>query len=123
MPIVRKQYKVIHKRSDSKGNFFIVEQEPLYGNWKLYVHLTGEDRRRFIGEIDKDNRVMLVRRDKSKHYHFQMRAYGFNYRIINDIADLQSILLEERDGASVAYYLIPVSFIKTSGVVKEFMKS
>lgn len=123
MPVVRKEFKTIHKRSDNKGNFFIVEEEPEYGNWKVYVHLSGEKNRRLIGEIDTENRMMFVRRKKERHFHFKMMSYGFNYVAIQDIVNLQNILMLETIGDRKTYYKIPIKFIKEHGVVKNFSKS
>lgn len=123
MPVVRKQFKTIHKRSDNKGSFFIVEEEPEYGNWKVYVHLCGEKNRRLIGEIDTENLTMFVRRKKERHFHHKMMAYGFNYVAIQDIGNLRNILMLEEIGDRKTYYIIPVKFIKEHGVVKNFSKS
>lgn len=123
MPVVRKEFKIIHKRSDREGNFFIVEEEPEYGNWKVYVHLKGEKNRRLIGEVDTQNRMMFVRRKKERHFHHKMNAYGFNYTAIKDIVNLQNILMLEQVGDRKTYYKIPVKFIKDNGVVKNFSKS
>jgi hypothetical protein len=123
MPAIRNEWKVISKRSDRNGNFFIVEEEPQYHNWKVSIHLAGEKRARLIGEIDTENLTMLVKRDKSRHFLREMLAYGFNYTVINDIVDLRNILMLETDGERKTYYLIPVKFIKENGKVKEFNKT
>lgn len=123
MPIIRNEPKVIHKTSDNFGNFFIVEREPKYGNWKIYVHLKTEKYRRMIGEVDTENFLMFVIRDKSQHLHREMKAYGFNYKAIDTIANLKHILIREEDGDIRNFYLIPIAFIKQSSVIKNFSKS
>jgi len=107
-------------RTDPKGNKFIIEQEPKYGNWKVYEHLAGEEYRRLIGEVDTANRVMFVKRDKSRHYHYMMKAYGFNYIVIKDIEDLKYILLMEKDGDHRTYYMLPIEFIRQHANIKQF---
>lgn len=113
----------MHQRSDSRGNQFIVKIEPRYGNWKVYEHLYGEEYPRLIGDVDVKNRVMFMKRDKNKHFHYQMKSYGFNYIVIKDIADLKYILLMEIDGDDRTYYMLPIEFIRTNAVVKHFQKT
>lgn len=123
MPVIRNEYKTIHKQSDRDGNTFMILQEPVYGNWKVYIHLHNEKYKRMIGQIDTQNRIMFVERDKSKHYHREMMAYGFNYTVIDKIANLKKVLMLETDGTRQTFYLIPVEFIKANSKVKNFQKS
>lgn len=123
MPAIRNEYKTIHKQSDRDGNTFLIKQEPLYGNWKVYVHLHNEKYPRLIGQIDTENRIMYIERDYNKHYHREMMAYGFNYTVIEKIADLKKILMLEDCGGRQTLYLIPIQFIKDNSKVKNFQKS
>jgi hypothetical protein len=123
MPITRKQFKVIHNETDPDGNHFIVEQEPLYGNWKLYIHLHSEPKRRFIGEVDTQNAILFVMRDKARHYQRNMGAYGFNWRAIHRIGNLKFILMLEDLGYAKQYYLIPKKKLIAHGVKKNFSAS
>lgn len=122
MPRIRRQYKNIHKRSDSRGNMLLVEQEPVYGTKKIYLHLKGEEFQRLVAEIDPNNRTMFLKRDRNKHFHFQMMSYGFNYSILKDTKNTDNILLQVRDGDDNEYYMLPRKFILENGVVKEFSK-
>lgn len=123
MPKVKIVFKDIHKRSDVKGNMLIVSEEPVYGNRKVYIHLAAESRRRLIGEIDRQNKIMFIRRDKNKHLHYKMNSYGFNWTVINETKQFNSVLMMLKDGDSQQWYMIPVQFIKESGSVKNFSKS
>jgi hypothetical protein len=123
MPRVKRLFKPIHQRSDKKGNMIIVTEEPVYGNRKVYIHLAGEDKPRLIGEIDRRNKILFVRRDKSKHYHYKMNAYGFNWVVINETKNFNQVLLLLKDGSMKQYFMIPVDFIKSNGMVKNFSSS
>lgn len=123
MPRVRPQFKCIHRRHDRDGNALIVEEEPRYGNRKVYLHLACERSPRLLGEIDRQNRIMLVKRDMSKHLHHQMNSYGFNYTLLHDGLMFDSILLEESIGEEKLRYLIPVQVIREYSIVKNFKKT
>jgi hypothetical protein len=120
MPRVRRTWKVIHRRSDRDGNMLIVEEEPVYGNRKIYLHLTTEKGPRLLGEVDRQNQTLLVKRNRSKHLHHQMNAYGFNYALIHDAKMFNQVLVEEEFAGDKYRYLIPTSIIMEWSTVKNF---
>lgn len=120
MPRIRREFKTIHVRSDKDGNQLIVKEEPVYGNRKIYVHLNVEQYPRFIGEIDRQNRILIVRRQRNKHLHRDMNSYGFNYTVIHDTKQFSQVMLEETNGEEFTRYLIPVKDIISHSVVKFF---
>lgn len=120
MPKVKRQFKNIFKKSDAKGNVLLVEEEPTYGNRKVYIHLTTEGYPRLIGEIDRNNKVIFMERNKQKHFMWSMRAYGFNWFVINKTDQFVNVLLRESDGDDDTWYLIPVEKIKELGTTKNF---
>lgn len=108
MPQIKRVFTTINKRSDSAGNMLIIKQEPLYKNYKIYLALVEEGtRERFIGEVDTENKILMVKRDKAKHYHRASNSYGFNKVVIEEVAVFNKVLLMEIDGVLVDYYLIP----------------
>lgn len=116
MPQIKRQFKTISRRSDSVGNMLIVDQEPLYKNYKIYISLVSEGgRKRLIGEVDTQNKIMLVKRDKAKHYHRASNSYGFNKVVIEEIGVFRRVLLMEIDGDQTDYYLIPDTVILKEG--------
>lgn len=116
MPQVRREFKVINRRSDSVGNMLIIEQEPLYKNYKIKIALVSEgNRERLIGEVDAENKVLLVRRNREKHFHRISRSYGFNNVVIDEIALFRRVLLMEEIEQDVKYFLIPDKVILTYG--------
>lgn len=116
MPSVRRDFKVINKRSDSEGNMLIVKQEPLYKNYKIYLSLVKEgNRERLIGEVDTENQVLLVKRDKSKHFHLKSHSYGFNREVIFRMAVFKFVLIEETVGDAIHYYMIRDKYIIEHG--------
>lgn len=116
MPQVQRIFKVINRRSDSIGNMLIVKQEPLYKNYRIYLALVEEGtRERFIGEVDAENKILLVKRDKAKHYHRASNSYGFNRVVIEEMSIFNRVLLMEVDGDQIDYYLIPDVYILKHG--------
>jgi hypothetical protein len=124
VPRIKREYKTTHTRSDRAGNMLLVKEEPVYGTRKFYLHLVAEKHARLIGEVDRQNKIMFMKRDSAKHYHFQMRAYGFNYVVLKESQQFDRILLQIKLlDDYYEYYLIPKSFIMEYGQVKEFNKT
>jgi hypothetical protein len=124
MPQIRREYKVTHQRSDRAGNMLIVKEEPVYGTRKFYLHLMAEKNPRLIGECDRNQKLMFMKRDWDKHYHFQMRAFGFNWVVLKESQQFDRILLQiKRSEDYYEYYLVPKKFILDFGQVKEFNKT
>lgn len=108
MPQIRREFKTINRRSDVIGNMLIIQQEPVYGNYKIFISLVSEgSRERLIGEVDTQNKVLMVKRDKAKHYMRANNSYGFNRVVIEEVSVFNRVLLMEIDGDAIDYYLIP----------------
>lgn len=121
MPRIKRQFKEIHRRSDKSGNMLIITQEPVYGNKKIFIHLITEAMPRFIGEVDKQNGILLIRRKRDRHLHREMNAYGFNFILIRDAKLFTQVLLEEEVTTNFHQrYLIPTKDIMNYSTVKYF---
>lgn len=124
MPSIKRQYKQTHIRHDRGGNALVVYEEPVYGTRKFYLHLAIEKNPRLIGEVDRSTKIMFMRRDWAKHYHFAMRAFGFNYIVLKESQQFDKILLQIKKAEDYyEYFLIPKKFILDCGQVKEFNKT
>lgn len=120
MPKVKKQFKVVHRESDKVGNMLIVEQEPVYGNYRLLLHLVSEKKPRHIGEVDTKQRTLLVQRDRAKHLFLKNNSYGFNYKIISSFEPVDRVLLHETDGSNNNYFLIPEQVVREESKTMNF---
>lgn len=116
MPRIQRIWKVVSKRSDVVGNMLIIKQEPMYKNYKIFLSLVAEgNRERLLGEVDTENKILFVSRDKAKHFHRISLSYGFNKIVIETVAVFNRVLLMEIDGPTVSYFLIPDVVILKEG--------
>lgn len=123
MPRIKNQFKVIHTRSDARGNMLLVDEEPVYGTRRVFLHLKGEDHKRLIGQIDRQNRIIFMKRDKTRHFFHKMQSWGFNYTVIKDTMQFDNVLLQVSEGEMIEHFMVPRKFILDNGVVKEFAKT
>lgn len=61
---------------DKTGNRLWLE------NNNVYLKLASELRSRNIAKYDPANRVIFVKRNENKHYHYKSKGYGFNYAML-----------------------------------------
>jgi hypothetical protein len=90
---------------DEQGNRIIVIKED--NILKLYIALKSENRRRSVGFINTNTKVLHITRCRPRHLFRKLNAYGFSYQIIKDAKKFNKIRLKDEK----AEWLIPTSFI------------
>lgn len=111
--------------TDKYDNFYLLKQEPLHGNCRIYLKLKGDIHEKMIAEIDVKHRCMVVKRVKEKHFYRALCGYGFNWTLVNERLPMQidNVLLIEHDNGTTDHYLIPLQDIRSRGEKKHFGKS
>lgn len=94
---------------DKEGNFFRTYQTDKLITIKLVLNV--EKREREIGTVNIKERVLQIKRVRSKHLFNKNNSYGFNEFIIKNGTTFDNILLtDEHDN-----WMIPKSFIEENG--------
>lgn len=104
---------------DSYGNTLVVEEESIW-----LVRKFDNGKRKMVGQIDFDKRVLTVVRHVVRHLHKSSDGYGFCHYVLNTAKLFDRVLIREvsgnrtergRGGKLVAKYLVPVSWILENG--------
>jgi len=95
----------IATRMDEQGNSIIVMQDD--NILTLYLKLKSEDKKRKIGFINVNTKVLHITRNRSRHLFRKLNGYGFCYQIIEDGKKFNKIRLKD----DKCEWLIPTSFI------------
>jgi hypothetical protein len=90
---------------DDDGNTMLIARKD--NIIKLSLKLKEETRRRMIGFINTNTKVMYMARKRGKHLFRKMNAYGFCYRILADGKTFDKVRLKDETGE----WLIPVNFL------------
>ena len=125
MPVTKQTFHTKLDFTDKYGNYYMLKQEPVKGNCRIYLRLKGDMCDKMIAEIDVKHKCMMMKRIKEKHYHTALCGYGFNWTLVNERLPMQidNILLTEHDGKETDHYLIPLEDIRSRGEKKHFGKS
>lgn len=93
------------KMLDSDGNSILtIRNDNII---KIFIKLRSESRKRFVGFINTNTKVLYVDRQSKLHLMRKFNAYGFCHKIIQDAKLFNAIRLhDERDE-----WLIPTSWI------------
>jgi hypothetical protein len=95
----RKKKQVLNtwRDTDRKGNVFIAEhtEEDIF----VYIYLKSEDRKRYIGRINKEQRILFIRRDRSKHCHRKTSSYGFCFKLFKESTRFDTVHLRDEFGS------------------------
>lgn len=108
------QPKLLHTYiiKDEGGNGDLLIAEHFESVIKMSLKLQSEQgRKRLIGVIDEKERVMTIRRKRSKHLHYMSNSYGFNHFILDKAKLFDDVLLYDEFGA----YRIPRKYILENG--------
>lgn len=95
----------IATKMDEQGNRIIAMQDD--NIITLYLKLKTEDRKRKIGFINTNTKVLHITRNRGKHLYRKLNAYGFCHQIIEDGKKFNKVRLKD----DKAEWLIPTSFI------------
>jgi hypothetical protein len=102
---------------DFEGNKIIVQNS---GNFiDLFLKLKSEQRMRNIGIIAIHDRLLIIKRDLSKHLHYKSQSIGFNYHILAEGKRFDNVLVKIENGDD---YTIPKSVILEQGKFIHFQK-
>ena len=82
---------------DRKGNVFIAEhtKEDIF----VYIYLKSEDRKRYIGRINKEQRMLFIRRDRKKHCHRKTSSYGFCFKLFKESTRFDTVHMRDEFGS------------------------
>lgn len=75
-----------------------------------------ENKEKLIGIVDKTNRVLNVKRIRSRHLFQKTMAYGFNYYILKNAKLFDKVHLKDDKDE----WIVPVQFILDKGDFKHF---
>lgn len=75
-----------------------------------------ETKERLIGVVDKQARVMHVKRSRNRHLYQKTMSYGFNYYILKNAKLFDHVALKDEKDS----WHIPVSFILEKGQFKHY---
>lgn len=93
------------KMVDEQGNtILIVRNDNIITLW---LKLKSETRKRKIGFVNTNTKVLYITRVREKHLFRKMNAYGFCYTILKDAKKFNQIRLKD----DWFEWLIPVEFI------------
>lgn len=78
---------------DEEGNKIIADEQG--ANITITLQLKDESRSRKVGVVNKPSRVLLIKRNRSKHLHHKSNSYGFNYTVVSTGKQFDNIRLED----------------------------
>ena len=118
MLIVKEQKFV---QEDQSGNQLymrvFIDETNTQRSANIHLKLKGEDRQRFIGNYNFDNKTMYLKRNSTKHYHYATKSYGFNYTLLNDPhLDINWIVVKIDD----MVYRFPKTMLDSYGTYLQF---
>lgn len=107
---------------DKAGNKLVMrvyyDENKTDTNATLYLRLKSENRPRMLGNIDFATRTFYCKRNRAKHYHHQMKGFGFNWTVLDDnYLNIQKIHLLVDDSER---YVFNKSLIKDYGKFLNF---
>jgi hypothetical protein len=112
----------IFANDDSHGNrlymrvFF--DENNQFTNATIYLKLKSEENRRQLGNMDFITHTFYCKRSTAKHYHRQMKGFGFNWTVLSDtLLNIKKIHLVVDDNEE---YLFDCSLIKEYGKFLNF---
>ncbi|CAB5223826.1 hypothetical protein UFOVP386_5 [uncultured Caudovirales phage] len=83
---------------------------------KITFILPGDSKEKLIGVIDKNKKILDIRRNRDKHLFQKKMAYGFNYYILKNAKLFDMIHLKDDKDE----WMIPVQFILDNGTFMHF---
>jgi hypothetical protein len=115
----RKKRQVLntYRENDRRGNVFIAEHTK--DEIHLYLYIKTEDRKRYIGKINKENRVLYIRRDRMKHYHYESKGYGYNYKLFKHSTRFDTVHLTDEFSS----FEFPRTLVTKQATVMNFIDS
>ena len=105
---------MINQIQDSKGNSLILENKD-----KLIfvsLKLSAENKSRMLGTINREKRVIEIKRNSKKHLMYKIGGYGFNHKLLKESKTFDLILLNDEN----SQWLIPKTFILENGRILNF---
>lgn len=99
---------------DEQGNYFIVNQVK---DWlTISLKLATESKDRELGKVNLKNRVLEIKRIKSKHLFKKNNSYGFNEHLIKTGLTFDKILFSDGERS----FLFPKELILQKGSYLHF---
>jgi hypothetical protein len=66
---------------DKQGNRLVMETGRPF---KLRLFLKGK-RPKLIAHYDYDKKILIVKKNSERHYHYKTKSYGFNYALFDNL--------------------------------------
>jgi hypothetical protein len=101
---------------DERGNFFRVESDQLMMVRSIALQLALEKKTRHIGTLYVKDRVLKIKRTRSRHLFLKNNSYGFNEHIIRTAILFDRVILNDEFGV----FDIPREVILSKGTYLDF---
>jgi hypothetical protein len=106
----------INTEPDERGNFFRVESVQLMLIRAISLQLALEEKTRHIGTLYVKDRILKVKRTRSRHLFRKNNSYGFNEHIIRTGILFDRVILNDEFGV----FEIPREVILEKGTYLDF---
>ncbi len=97
-----------YEMTDGKGNRLVLESgKPM----PLRLFLKGQ-RPKLIAHYNPEQKVLIVKRNSERHYHYKSKSYGFNYAILDSLEIEQVHLTIDKEN-----FIIPIKAFESARVL------
>lgn len=79
--------------SDEEGNKIVSTHHGTFAT--IHLHLKEESFQRKLGTIRIEEREFHVKRDRTKHFMWRTRQYGFNHYILDNAKLFDTVVIED----------------------------
>ena len=97
-----------YQMTDANGNRLVLESgRPM----PLRLFLKGQ-RPKLIAHYNPEQKVLILKRNSERHYHYKSKSYGFNYAILDslEIEQVHLTINKER-------FIIPIKAFESARVL------
>jgi hypothetical protein len=97
-----------YEMTDGKGNRLVLESgKPM----PLRLFLKGQ-RPKLIAHYNPEKKVLILKRNSERHYHYKSKSYGFNYAILDSLEIEQVHLTIDKEN-----FIIPIKAFESARVL------
>jgi hypothetical protein len=97
-----------YEMTDANGNRLVLESgRPM----PLRLFLKGQ-RPKLIAHYNPEQKVLILKRNSERHYHYKSKSYGFNYAILDSLEIEQVHLTIDKEN-----FIIPIKAFESARVL------
>ncbi len=97
-----------YEMTDANGNRLVLESgRPM----PLRLFLKGQ-RPKLIAHYNPEQKVLILKRNSARHYHYKSKSYGFNYAILDSLEIEQVHLTIDKE-----MFIIPIKAFESARVL------